>query len=79
MPISFGTSMTVISLPASFFSWNAVGLGQIIAWMIAGAGATFATQYIVQAIASVRNEKTAKRATAKKTVKRASKKAAVGG
>lgn len=51
------------SLPASFFSWNAVGLGQIIAWMIAGAGATFATQYIVQAIASVRNEKTAKRAS----------------
>lgn len=51
------------SLPASFFSWDAVGLGQIIAWMIAGAGATFATQYIVQAIATVRNEKTAKQAS----------------
>jgi SSS family solute:Na+ symporter len=51
------------ALPASFFSWDAVGWGQIFAWMIAGAGATFATQYIVQAITSVPDERTAKRAS----------------
>ncbi|MGC5628175.1 sodium:solute symporter family protein [Georgenia sp. Z1344] len=47
-------------LPDQFFDVTGVGLGQIVAWMIAGAGATFATQYIIQAIASVGDEKKAK-------------------
>ncbi|MGH3095795.1 MAG: sodium:solute symporter family protein [Streptosporangiales bacterium] len=49
-------------LPASFFSWHAVGFGQIVAWVIAGAGAIFVTQYIVQAIYTVSDARTAKRA-----------------
>jgi SSS family solute:Na+ symporter len=52
------------ALPAGRFDPVGVGFGQIMAWMIAGAGATFATQYIVQAISSVRDENTARKASA---------------
>lgn len=51
------------ALPAGFFSFDGVGWAQIMAWMVAGVGATFATQYIVQAINSVPNPSTAKRAS----------------
>jgi len=40
-----------------------VGWAQIFAWLIAGIGATFATQYIVQAITTVTNEREAKKAS----------------
>lgn len=43
------------SLPAEMFSWTHVGLGQIFAWFIAGMGATFSTQYVIQAINTVDN------------------------
>lgn len=50
------------ALPATFFDWDEVGWAQIMAWMIAGVGATFATQYVIQAITSVRDEGKAQRA-----------------
>lgn len=50
------------ALPAHMFAWDGVGWSQIMAWMIAGVGATFATQYVVQAIITVRDEGRAQRA-----------------
>lgn len=49
-------------LPAEMFDWDGVGWAQIMAWMIAGIGATFATQYVVQAVISVGDESKAQRA-----------------
>jgi len=40
-------------VPPEFWSLTKVGWPQIIAWLVAGAGATFATQYVIQAIATV--------------------------
>jgi len=50
------------ALPAHMFSWDGVGPAQILAWMIAGVGATFATQYVVQAITTVGDGGKAQRA-----------------
>src|ERR1700753_1822537 len=35
-------------LPGDMFSWSHVGWGQILAWVIAGVGATFFPQYVIQ-------------------------------
>ena len=40
-------------LPAAMFAWTNVGISQIFAWFIAGIGATFSTQYVIQAINTV--------------------------
>lgn len=40
-------------LPPAMFSWTNVGISQIFAWFIAGMGATFSTQYVIQAINTV--------------------------
>lgn len=45
------------------FSWHGVGFAQIFAWLIAAIGATFATQYVVQAITTVGDTGKAQRAT----------------
>lgn len=50
------------ALPASSFSLDGVGWSQIFAWLIAGIGAIFATQYVVQAIVTVRDPERAQRA-----------------
>ncbi len=50
-------------LPAEMFSWTHVGLGQIFAWFIAGMGATFSTQYVIQAINTVDDSRKAKTAS----------------
>ncbi|MBN8972087.1 MAG: sodium:solute symporter family protein [Rhizobiales bacterium] len=47
-------------LPAELFSFTHVGMGQILAWFIAGMGATFSTQYVIQAINTVDDAKSAK-------------------
>lgn len=41
------------ALPADMFTIDGVGWSQIFAWLIAGIGAIFATQYVVQAITTV--------------------------
>ncbi|WP_228394456.1 sodium:solute symporter family transporter [Pseudomonas helleri] len=43
------------------FDFTGVGWGQIFAWMIGGVGSIFATQYVIQAIVSTKDNKTAKR------------------
>jgi SSS family solute:Na+ symporter len=50
-------------LPAQMFSWTNVGLSQIFAWFIAGVGATFSTQYVIQAINTVETPQKAQAAS----------------
>ena len=50
-------------LPGEMFSWTNVGWGQIFAWFIAGIGATFSTQYVIQAINTVETRQKAKAAS----------------
>lgn len=48
-----GLSAMQAALPPKSFSISGVGWDQIFAWLIAGAGAIFATQYVIQAVATV--------------------------
>jgi solute:Na+ symporter, SSS family len=50
-------------LPSEMFSWTNVGWSQILAWFIAGIGATFSTQYVIQAINTVETRQKAKAAS----------------
>jgi SSS family solute:Na+ symporter len=50
-------------LPGELFSWTNVGVSQIFAWFIAGVGATFSTQYVIQAINTVETRQKAKAAS----------------
>jgi solute:Na+ symporter, SSS family len=50
------------ALPPASFSVAGVGWAQIFAWLIAGIGAIFATQYVVQAVTTVRDPERAQRA-----------------
>ncbi|MCS2607798.1 sodium:solute symporter family protein [Halomonas dongshanensis] len=51
------------TLPAEMFEPGNVGWSQIFAWLVAGIGATFATQYIVQAITTVSDGRKAQTAS----------------
>jgi len=50
-------------LPSEMFSWTNVGWEQILAWFIAGVGATFTTQFVIQAINTVETRQKAKAAS----------------
>jgi SSS family solute:Na+ symporter len=50
-------------LPPEMFSATGVGLSQIFAWLAAGVGAVFSTQYVVQAISAVPDGARATRAS----------------
>jgi SSS family solute:Na+ symporter len=50
-------------LPADSFSLDGVGWAQIFAWLIAGIGAIFATQYVVQAVITVDSPRRAQQAS----------------
>jgi SSS family solute:Na+ symporter len=54
--------MTAV-LPADTFTVAKVGWSQIIAWLVAGVGAVFSTQYVVQAISTVPDGAKAARAS----------------
>jgi SSS family solute:Na+ symporter len=49
-------------LPPTSFAPDGVGWAQIFAWLVAGIGAIFATQYVVQAVITVRDPGQAQRA-----------------
>lgn len=48
-----GVEHLMEATPAEMFSVTGVGWAQILAWIVAGAGAVFSTQYVVQAISAV--------------------------
>jgi len=50
------------ALPAKMFDFSGVGVSQIIAWMIAGIGSIFATQYVIQGVVTTPDERGARRA-----------------
>jgi solute:Na+ symporter, SSS family len=52
-----------VRLPGEMFSWTNVGWSQIFAWFIAGVGATFSTQYVIQAINTAETPQKAKAAS----------------
>jgi SSS family solute:Na+ symporter len=58
-----GFSELQARLRPEMFSWTNAGLGQILAWFIAGIGATFSTQYVIQAINTVETRQKAKAAS----------------
>ncbi|MEW6767042.1 MAG: sodium:solute symporter family protein [Pseudomonadota bacterium] len=59
-----GGMQRVIDLsPAKMFSIDGVGWDQIFAWLVAGVGAVFSTQYVVQAISAVPDGAKATRAS----------------
>lgn len=55
-----GWSQLHAKLPPEMFSWHNVGFGKIFAWFIAGMGATFSTQYVIQAINTTDSPRSAK-------------------
>ena len=59
---SGGIGVLQDKLPAMMFNWTQVGWSQIVAWMIAGIGSIFATQYVIQAVVGTDDDKVAKRA-----------------
>lgn len=50
-------------VPAAMFAVDTVGWSQIFAWMVAGIGAVFSTQYVIQAINTVQDGRTARQAS----------------
>lgn len=48
-----GFSELQAHLPAKMFAFDTVGYSQIFAWILAGTGAVFSTQYVLQAISAV--------------------------
>jgi len=55
-----GLSALHAKLPPEMFNWTHVGWSQILAWFIAGMGATFSTQYVIQAINTTDDARSAK-------------------
>ena len=58
-----GWSSLQARLPAAAFSVDAVGWSQICAWLVAGIGAVFSTQYVIQAICTVEDGRMARTAS----------------
>jgi solute:Na+ symporter, SSS family len=58
-----GFSELQARLQPEMFSWTNAGWSQIFAWFIAGIGATFSTQYVIQAINTVETRQKAKAAS----------------
>ncbi len=50
-------------MPEAMFAIDTVGWSQIFAWMVAGIGAVFSTQYVIQAINTVQDGRTARQAS----------------
>lgn len=57
LSLSGGIAPVMEKLPPSYFTWDgSIGVTKIIAWTIASVGAVFSTQYIVQAVSSLKRE-----------------------
>jgi solute:Na+ symporter, SSS family len=61
--MSGGVTPVIEKLPPVYFTWDgSVGITTIIAWTIASIGAIFSTQYIIQAISSLRKPEDVRKA-----------------
>ncbi|MGU3539885.1 sodium:solute symporter family protein [Methylobacterium sp. A54F] len=58
-----GFSALKARVPEQMLAVDTVGWPQIFAWLVAGIGAVFSTQYVIQAINTVEDERTARRAS----------------
>ncbi len=64
LSLSGGFEKVHQGLPAHYFTWDgAIGGSRVLAWIIGTAGAIFSTQFIIQAICSTRNAKSAQAST----------------
>jgi SSS family solute:Na+ symporter len=63
LAMSGGVTPVIQKLPPVYFTWDgSVGITTIIAWTIASIGAIFSTQYIIQAISSLRKPEDVRKA-----------------
>jgi solute:Na+ symporter, SSS family len=63
LAMSGGVTPVIQKLPPAYFTWDgSVGPTTIIAWTIASVGAIFSTQYIIQAISSLKKPEDVRRA-----------------
>ncbi len=63
LTMSGGVTPVIQKLPPTYFTWDgSVGPTTIIAWTIASIGAIFSTQYIVQAISSLKKPEDVRKA-----------------
>ncbi|HVX75947.1 MAG TPA: sodium:solute symporter family protein [Bradyrhizobium sp.] len=61
--MSGGVTPVIQKLPPVYFTWDgSIGLTTIIAWTIASIGAIFSTQYIIQAISSLKRPEDVRKA-----------------
>lgn len=59
-----GVSPMIEKMPAFYWTWDGhVGASTIVAWLIGTVGSIFCTQFVIQAISSTKDVKSAKRAT----------------
>ncbi|KAA5929739.1 MULTISPECIES: sodium:solute symporter family protein [Pantoea] len=59
-----GISPMIEKMPAFYWTWDGhVGASTIVAWLIGTVGSIFCTQFVIQAISSTKDVKSAKRAT----------------
>jgi solute:Na+ symporter, SSS family len=59
-----GLNPMVEKMPAYYFTWDGkLGPSTIVAWIVANVGAIFSTQYIVQAISSLKGPEDVRRST----------------
>jgi SSS family solute:Na+ symporter len=63
LTLSGGVTPVIEKLPSVYFTWDgSVGLTTIIAWTIASIGSIFSTQFIVQAISSLKGPQDVRKA-----------------
>jgi SSS family solute:Na+ symporter len=59
-----GVAPMMEKMPAFYWTWDGhVGASTIVAWLIGTVGSIFCTQFVIQAISSTKDVKSAKRAT----------------
>lgn len=59
-----GVTPMIEKMPAFYWTWDGhVGASTIVAWLIGTVGSIFCTQFVIQAISSTKDVKSAKRAT----------------
>ncbi|WP_434745948.1 sodium:solute symporter family protein [Candidatus Pantoea rara] len=64
LKITGGVAPMMEKMPAFYWTWDGhVGASTIVAWLIGTVGSIFCTQFVIQAISSTKDVKSAKRAT----------------